>query len=62
MFYSTFEVLSLSDSGLMETRRAVSPRPILYVMAGPVSNVLGQVPLMQLSPWKHYADYPALFP
>ena len=51
MFYSTFEVLDLLGSDPMETRRVVklyehSPTPILY--AGPVSNVLGQVPLMPL--------------
>ena len=51
MFYSTFEVLDLPGSGPMETRHVVklckpSPTPILYV--GPVSNVLGRVPLMPL--------------
>ena len=49
MFYSIFEVLELLCSGPIETRRVVklygpSPTPILYV--GPVSNVLGRVPLM----------------
>ena len=51
MLYSTFEVLDLLRSGLMETRRVVklyepSPTPILYV--GSVSNVLRQLPLMPL--------------
>ena len=54
MFYSTFEVLDLPGSGLMETRHCrvgtlrrlfePSSTPILYVC--PVSNVLGRVPLI----------------
>ena len=51
MFYSTFEVLDLPSSGLMETRGVVklyepSLTPIPYV--GQVSNVLRLAPLMPL--------------
>ena len=51
MRYSTFKVLDLPCSGPMETRCVVklykpSPTPILHV--GPVSDLLGRVPLMPL--------------
>ena len=51
VLFSTFEDLDLPGSGPMETRGVTkyyepSPTPILYV--GPISNVLGRVPLMPL--------------
>ena len=51
MFFSTFEDLDLPGSGPMESKGIrkfydPSPTPILYV--GPISNVLGRVPLMPL--------------
>ena len=51
VFFSTFEDLDLPGSGPMQARGVrkmyePSPTPILYV--GPVSNVLGRVPLMPL--------------
>ena len=52
-FYSTFEVLDLPCSGLMEmeTRCIVklyTPSPTHILFEGPVSNVLGLVPLTLL--------------
>ena len=50
-FFSTFEDLDLPGSGPMESKCIrkfydPSPTPILYV--GPISNVLGRVPLLSL--------------
>ena len=51
VLFSTFEDLDLPGSGPMEARGVrkyydPSPTPVLYV--GPISNVLGRVPLMPL--------------
>ena len=65
VLFSTFEDLDLPGSGPMETRGVTkyyepSPTPILYV--GPISNVLGRVPLMPFPPRQLYTDHPTRVP